>query len=109
MRGPGRRTTVPGVGLFRRSMTRERFAAEALEVVRRFPGIGDPVLDQEAFAIRLGGDHAGWLYLDTVFRETASASRAERAGRIQRLLAGLTEDRHPTDWSAVKPLLRPVL
>src|SRR5262249_23549726 len=63
-----------------------------------------------AFAIRLGNDeHDAWFYLDNVFRETASASRGERERRIQRVLTGLTEDSHPSDWSAVKSLLRPVL
>lgn len=91
-------------------MTRERFAAEVLDLVRRHPGVQNPVLDMSVFAIRLGdGDHDSWFYLDNVFRETASATRAERASRIQRVLTGLTEDSHPTGWPAVKELLRPVL
>jgi hypothetical protein len=91
-------------------MSRKRFAAEALDLVRRHPGIQQPELDLEAFAIRFGeGESKGWIYLDNVYRETASWSRAERGRRIRRVLAGLVEDEHPALWPAVKSQLRPVV
>ncbi len=94
-------------------MTRQRFAAEALAVVRRFPGVERAYLDPEAFAIRYArpGDTGEpvWFFLDNVFRETSAGSRIDRERRIEAVLGPMVDPTPMPTWPTVRHLLRPVL
>ena len=99
--------------LWRRVSPEERFAGQVLDAVRATGRVAKASYDREAFAVRFQreaeGD-SGWIYLHNTFRETMGARRSERAEKIRRLVAAVV-DTSPmdSDWTAARPLLRPVL
>jgi hypothetical protein len=100
------------VALFRRTLTRERFAAQALTVVRGYPGVRRAWLDEREFAVRyeLGGSgEAAWLHLTTIFSELERAGWYARRRRIEAVLTAVASATFLPDWPDVAPLLRPVL
>jgi hypothetical protein len=91
---------------------RDRFAAEALRVIGRVPGVVGARYDPEQFAIavqRQGHAKPAWLFLSNVYGECQGASRVERRERLERLARigdGADEDQ---TWESVRDRLRPVL
>ena len=91
---------------------RRRFAAQALRVARRTPGVARAVAEPGAFAIavyRTGSESPARLYLDNIFAECAGASRAECAERLARLVRVMVTPPADDDWTTVRAKLRPVL
>lgn len=93
-------------------LPRRRFAGLALRVARRTPGVLRASYDPEKFAIalhRADGNATAWLYLSNVYRETASAPRAQRRQRLAQLVRLMIAPGSTDGWAAVRPKLRPVL
>ncbi len=89
-----------------------RFAALALRVARRTPGVQRADLHARDFMIEIhrpGLPGPARLFLANVFRETAGASRAERRDRLTTLFRVLAAEPPDQSWSAVRGRLRPVL
>lgn len=91
---------------------RDRFAAEALRIVRQTPGIARAAYDATKFAIAAWRDPAGspvWIYLSNVFAECEQATPAERRARITQLVRVVMAPHEDETWDTVRPKLRPVL
>ncbi|MEU4691459.1 hypothetical protein [Actinoplanes sp. NPDC023714] len=89
-----------------------RFAQLALRVARGTPGVerADYRADEFAIAIhRAGGGGPAHLYLSNVFRETASATPAERRERLERLVRLMASPPAEDTWETVRAKLRPVV
>jgi hypothetical protein len=98
------------VGLFRRPISRQRFAAEAVTVVGAHPRVERAWLDDALFAVRyVAGGMVSTFFLDNVYREAAAASRTRRRRRIAELIDAVVDAPTLPDWPEVRPLLRPVL
>jgi hypothetical protein len=91
-------------------LTRQRFAAEALAVVRSHPDVERAWLDEAEFAIRFvvhGSRDAAWFFLRNTFAELGTATVATRRARIEQMI---TASMAPEpEWPQVRSLLRPVL
>ncbi|GAA2669439.1 hypothetical protein Apa02nite_046490 [Actinoplanes palleronii] len=91
---------------------RRRFAALALRVARRTPGVERAVHRPDDFAIeiyRTGSPGPAHLYLANIFRETADATPSERRERLVKLVRIMAAPPPHDDWETVRPKLRPVL
>jgi hypothetical protein len=91
-------------------LTRQRFAAEALAVVRSHPEVERAWLDEQEFAVRFvvhGSREAAWLFLRNTFAELGTAPVEARRARIEQMITASTAAE--PDWPEVLPLLRPVL
>jgi hypothetical protein len=91
---------------------RDRFAAEALRIARRIPGITAVQYERESFAIvvQRAGEHAPtWIYLANVYAECRGVPRAQRRDALQRIVQITSSSEVPDSWEAVRPMLRPVL
>jgi hypothetical protein len=91
---------------------RDRFAAEALRITRRAPGIVRATYDAEKFAIaawRAGSGSPVWIYLANVFAESSDASPPEREARLTQLVRIILTPHDDETWEQVRPRLRPVL
>jgi hypothetical protein len=91
----------------------ERFAWAVLRAVRATGRVAHARYDPHAFAIRFhrdADDAGGWIYLHSSFRECAGMGRADRALRINALVAAVTSSSTGRlGWAEVAPRLRPVL
>ncbi len=91
---------------------RDRFAAEALRIARRAPGIVRAAYDAEKFAVAAWRDGSGspvWIYLANVFAETQDARPADRAARLTQLVRIILTPHDDESWDEVRTRLRPVL
>jgi uncharacterized protein YtpQ (UPF0354 family) len=91
---------------------RDRFAAEALRIARRTPGLAKARYDRDRFAVELpnpDGRHPTWLYLSNVYAETDGATASERRERIERLIRIMAAPKTDETWESVRSKLRPVL
>jgi hypothetical protein len=91
---------------------RDRFAARALRLARRAPGVVDARYDEEQFAVSVwtaGNVKPSRLYLSNVYGECAGAPRAEQHRRLERLVRIIAGSRPQEPWESVRPRLRPVL
>jgi hypothetical protein len=104
---------VAPVGWFKLGQpSRRRFAAQALRIVRRMPGVRAATFDPDKFAIALSRDDGGaaaWLYLSNIYQEAADAPAARRRERLEQLVRIMTAPRSEDSWDAVRERLRPVL
>ncbi|WP_155373783.1 hypothetical protein [Catellatospora vulcania] len=91
---------------------RDRFAAEALRITRRTPGVLRVAYDPAKFAIaawRDGTTSPVWIYLSNVFAECEGAGAAGRRERITQLVRIIMTPRADETWPQVRHRLRPVL
>ncbi|AEV82904.1 hypothetical protein ACWT_1885 [Actinoplanes sp. SE50] len=91
---------------------RRRFAALAVRVARRTPGVDRAVSRPDDFSIaiyRTGATGPAHLYLANIFRETEGATPAERRERLAKLVRIMAAPPPQDDWETVRPKLRPVL
>lgn len=89
-----------------------RFAQLALRVARGTPGVERAIYRPDEFAIaihRAGVAGPAHLYLSNVFRETASATPAERRERLERLVRLMASPPAEDTWETVRGKLRPVV
>lgn len=92
--------------------SRQRFAAQALRIVRRMPGVRSATYHPDKFAIALyreDGGTAAWLYLSNIYQEAADVPAARRKERLEQLVRIMTAPRSEDNWEAVRERLRPVL
>jgi len=92
--------------------SRRRFAAQALRIVRRMPGVRGATYHPDKFAIALHRDEGGspaWLYLSNIYQEAADAPAARRKERLEQLVRIMTAPRSEDTWESVRERLRPVL
>lgn len=91
---------------------RDRFAARALRLARRAPGVVDARYDPEKFAIAVwtaGRGEPIWLFLSNVYGDCANASRTEQHRRLDRLVRIMAGSRPQEPWEVARARLRPVL
>jgi len=92
---------------------RDRFAAKAVRIARRVPGVTRARYDQGQFAVvvdRPGRRTPVWIYLANVWAECQGASRADRNRALQQIVRSVTGAPDvPDTWEEVRPRLRPVL
>ncbi|MET0418198.1 MAG: hypothetical protein ABW022_19470 [Actinoplanes sp.] len=89
-----------------------RFAALALRVARRTPGVQRAEFHPRDFMIeihRSGESGPARLFLANVFRETAGAPREERRERLEKLLRVMAAEAPEETWASARAKLRPVL
>ncbi|HEY0535400.1 MAG TPA: hypothetical protein VGD29_27755 [Actinoplanes sp.] len=92
--------------------SRGRFAAQALRIVRRMPGVRSATYHPDKFAIALyreEGGTAAWLYLSNIFQEAAAAPASRRRERLEQLVRIMTASRSEDNWESVRGRLRPVV
>ncbi|NUT32453.1 MAG: hypothetical protein HOV79_05190 [Hamadaea sp.] len=90
----------------------DRFAAEALRIARRTPGVLAARYDQEAFAIAMRRPDSSaptWFFLGNAFGECQGMNRAQRRRHLERLIHIMTTSAPPQGWEAIREQLRPVL
>jgi hypothetical protein len=102
------------VGWFKSHLqtSRRRFAAQALRIVRRMPGVRGATYHPDKFAIALqrkDGGSTAWLYLSNIYQEAADVPAAQRRERLEQLVRIMTAPRSEDDWESVRERLRPVL
>ncbi|MEV6964655.1 DUF1444 family protein [Hamadaea sp. NPDC051192] len=92
---------------------RDRFAAKAVRIARRVPGVTRVRYDRAQFAVvveRPARRTPTWIYLTNVYAETQGATRAERRRALLMVVRSVTgAPEVPDTWEAVRPRLRPVL
>lgn len=92
--------------------SRRRFAAQALRIVRRMPGVRSATFHPDKFAIALqreDGGAAAWLYLANIYQEAVDAPASRRRERLEQLVRIMTAPRAEDGWDEVRAKLRPVL
>lgn len=102
------------VGWFRSlgQPSRRRFAAQALRIVRRMPGVRAATYHPDKFAIALDREEGGapaWLYLSNIYQEAADVPAPRRRERLEQLVRIMTAPRSEDSWDDVRERLRPVL
>ncbi len=92
--------------------SRDRFAAEALRIVRRVAEVTDARYDREKFALAVWspGEHGPlWIYLSNTYAECRDLPPRERRERIERTMRIMSTSRGEETWESARPRLRPVL
>jgi hypothetical protein len=105
---------VLAVGVWGRFIgtSRDRFAAQALRIARRWPGVDRVRYDAGKFGIaawRSGADAPIWIFLSNVYGECQGVPRAERRERLERLMRIMAASPGEDTWESVRARLRPVL
>jgi hypothetical protein len=95
-----------------RPVSRRRFAAQAMRIARRMPGVRDATYHPDKFAVELQraeGGAAAWLYLANIYQEAADVPATRRRERLEQLVRIMTAPRSEDGWDEVRERLRPVL
>lgn len=91
---------------------RDRFAAAALKIARRTPGVLAAQYQPAKFAItvrRAGRSAPTWIFLDNVYTECQGLGRRARLDRLTRFIRIMGAPPVTDTWEEARPKLRPVL